>query len=1113
MELFEVFKIAYATDEKSPSGLTFSGFCFALSKCADAIFSGPQWRDVYATPFSRIRLFFFWVEQGVARKNKSQNNNNNKATTKISFPGNVEKLTEGLKDIVPIESSYAKVNACVHEFQRAGIRFTHVDHDMGGIPSETPFLLPHVTRLDDALRRLFNWYARKEWTPTEDDGGFVLNSSQFARFVRDCGLRDLKDMSSGIVDIVYKIVTSSHDIQFNDTWKQNTFTKQRQHKSMKHRKMTYPMFYVALADIAVRKYVKPGYKQTAASQRKLAFALGTDPSSKISGETIRGALHQLILNNLLPIITKFWHKVGLDHAEGTAVVAGSPQRQRAINTFGDLVGRTPEKRAAGWEQKYTVVNHLEGVMKSSSVLRSFHLYEETGSGGSIESVGSLATAFDDVAGDGTEEKRIAAVSVATSALMVKETALLNVLLYGTAPSSTSSTSSTTTTTKKKKRKKKAISNKQFIPTTTTGYRPRQRSQPEANESISSASRRMSVSLSSTSVAGTQLLQDEGAAETKERVVASKINTKINIVDQALDHPSSPRAKQFMKELNDLHQLLEHVKKTASYDDAYDESMFVPPSATTMATFQSSNTRTNNNNPNGNASPARVQVHRSGSIDVSVYNRSPIMSELNGAAMENDEQDRALSSLLGNVRSKLDQLRSTIGAEALPPPPPPPPIQPSTPSLSTPPTPPLAEPNTPGISLDMRDLLEQEARNECEHGESNRGENNRGNDDHTMRMDEIGQSETKRNTKSIGRPPPTKSSILRQKLTHGEMKKPESSFIFPKSATKVQRNRRDSFMASSSLEQQWTAGRQEKHKDSMQATKNKKKLRHHNPKQKGGDMVPPPHVQRQLRRRAMGLPNRHAIQNQQSGWKPPVCGYSSFHVQGSKFAHADGPPTSSPKRKKIVKKKSPNKNTYNKKTSSSASTAVALARSASNKRQATSIRKRTTTEKNGEFEIAFSRELQVRVVHLRQVEETNEKDETIQRIEIAEQTDSIVHCRILLSRRLDDAGLRTVRVLLTNSDDVEFHYRHFADQQLFDSIKGKLKFDVAFDDYPQTLNDILESTTDPKEQTDLIFAIHADGRARLQAMKLLFGVRKVEILSLNFLKSNKETIHEYANGLL
>ena len=42
---------------------------------------------------------------------------------------------------------------------------------------------------------------------------------------------------------------------------------------------------------------------------------------------------------------------------------------------------------------------------------------------------------------------------------------------------------------------------------------------------------------------------------------------------------------------------------------------------------------------------------------------------------------------------------------------------------------------------------------------------------------------------------------------------------------------------------------------------------------------------------MGLPNRHAIQNQQSGWKPPVCGYSSFHVQGSKFAHAGGPPTS------------------------------------------------------------------------------------------------------------------------------------------------------------------------------------------------------------------------------
>ena len=173
--------------------------------------SGPQWRDVYATPFSRIRLFLFWVEQGVARKNKASS-----TTTTLSFPGNVEKLTEGLRDIVPIETSYTKVNASAHEFQRAGIRFTHIDHDMGGIPTETPFLLPHVTRLDDALRRLFNWYARKEWSATKDDGGFVLNSSQFARFVRDCGLRDLKDMSSGIVDIVYKIVTSSHDTTYND---------------------------------------------------------------------------------------------------------------------------------------------------------------------------------------------------------------------------------------------------------------------------------------------------------------------------------------------------------------------------------------------------------------------------------------------------------------------------------------------------------------------------------------------------------------------------------------------------------------------------------------------------------------------------------------------------------------------------------------------------------------------------------------------------------------------------------------------------------------------------------------------------------------------------------
>ena len=1024
----------------------------------------------------------FWVEQGVARKNKASS-----TTTTLSFPGNVEKLTEGLRDIVPIETSYTKVNASAHEFQRAGIRFTHIDHDMGGIPTETPFLLPHVTRLDDALRRLFNWYARKEWSATKDDGGFVLNSSQFARFVRDCGLRDLKDMSSGIVDIVYKIVTSSHDTTYNDTWKEHSYTKQRLHKSMKHRKMTYPMFYVALADIAVRKYVKPGYKQTAASQRKLAFALGTDPSSKISGERIRGAFHQLILNNLLPIVTKFWHKVGLDY-EGTAVVAGSPQRARAIQKFGNAIGRTPEKRAAGWEQKYTVVNHLESIMKSSSVLRAFHLYEEV-----VE--GSLDAAF--ASADTSSSAPGANVSTTAVALMSnKDTKLLRVLLYG-APLEPSNKEEEETKQKGKtktakrntatNKTNKSNRNQERRVSTTTGYKPRQRKKEE--ESILSTSRRMSLSLSSVSVAGTQLLQEE-----KNEIVVSNNN---NIVDEAIDHPSSPRAKQFMKELNDLHNLLEHVKETASYSD----SMFVSESL--------ANSSNSNNINNNGTSPARIKVHRSGSIDVSVYNRSGMMSELNVAAMDNNMKDRELSSLLGNVRSKLNQLRSTIGAEALSSPPPPPP---STSSLAL-----VAEPNTPGISLDMRDLLEQEAK-EAEFDESI----------------ELTNEETKSSNKQkILRPPPTKSSLLREKLTHGEMEKPESSFIFPKSATKVQRNRRDSFMASSSLEQQWTAGRKEKHKDSLQALareKRKKKQKNSNTTGNSHKIAPPPHIQRQMRRRAMGLPNRHAKQNQQSGWKAPVCGYSSFRKQGPNFGKQTGPTQtrSSPKRKKIVKKKSPRAATKSSSASSSSSStsssslssssrALTLAQSSRQSRNPATANKKMgnkIAENDGEFEIAFSRELQVRVVNLRQVEETNEKGESMQRVEIAEQTDCIVHCRVLLSRRLDDAGLKTVRVLLTKPDeDAFFHYRHFADQQLFDSIKGKLKFDVTFDDYPQTLNDILESTTDPKEQTDLILAVHADGRARLQAMKLLFGVRKVEILSLNFLKSPDNVIHEYANGLL
>jgi hypothetical protein len=895
------------------------------------------------------------------------------------------------------------------------------------------------------------------------------------------------------------------------------------------------MFYVALADIAVRKYIKPDWNKKNKSgvsggvHKKLAFTLGTDPSTKINGESVRGALHSLLLNNILSILAKFWLKIGLEANEGTAIVAGSPERKRAITQFGNGIGRTPEKRASGWEQKHAVVGHLESMMKSSAVLRAFHLYEQYNNS-------SQTLNFD------TKEEE----KTGNAAVPTKDNALLDALIYGERPIAKDTVVKTKKPVAQKKPSKRvthsprktlnarAAGNRR-TPTLalTSGHQPRirpqphQQSQPQVQrqqqnqrqyETISGASRRMSASLSAMSIAGTQLYQDtdgtDGATDmtdmtdmtdhdvNQDQLLAtqlspSKQTPQQNIVDQVVEHPASPRAKQFMKELHDLHELLEHVKQTANYNDS--AMMFVP--ATELGLQKSSGSE------NNNTSPARVHVHRSGSIDVSVYNRSGMMSELNGAALDNEQKDQELSSLLGSVRSKLNQLRHTIGQDSIAAPD----LSPTPAAPEAPvPTPPVApeegeyntipEPGTPGISLDMRDLMEEEAA--------------------TI-------SETKQQSSSnkrIGRPPPTKSSLLRQKLSHGEMDKPTSSFIFPKSATKIQRNRRDSFMKSSSLEQQWSAGRKEKRKDSAAHEKQQRQKQQEHINGEGKTTAPPPHVQRRMQRRAMGLPNRHKLQNEISGWRPPVCGYSSFSVKGAKFGGKKQP--SPQKQRKRGRKKttatttvaavssqvhsSPGPTHYRNGSKHQYNQNI---RSGSKSSRHTSAATNTTTE-NGDFEIVFSRELQVRIVKLRQVLVAEEgTDNKVSRVEIAEQKDSIVHCRILLSRHANNGRLKSVRVLLTQpEEDNMFHFRHFADQELFDSIKGKLKLDVSFDKYPETLNNIFDSTTNPKEQTDLILAIHSDGRARLQAMKVLFGVRKVEILSLNFLRSEKEVIKEYADGL-
>ena len=167
---------------------------------------------------------------------------------------------------------------------------------------------------------------------------------------------------------------------------------------------------------------------------------------------------------------------------------------------------------------------------------------------------------------------------------------------------------------------------------------------------------------------------------------------------------------------------------------------------------------------------------------------------------------------------------------------------------------------------------------------------------------------------------------------------------------------------------------------------------------------------------------------------------------------------------------------------------------------------------GSFEKAFDQELKMRVVNLEYVVSGDQTE--ARQLSIVNESDMVVHCRVLLSRRVADGKLKTVRVLLTRPlDDAFFHFRHFCDQELFESLKGKLSLNVGFEGFPVKLNEILASSSDTTQQTGLVLAIHSDGRARLQAIKTLFGAKKVEVLSLNFLRSPEAVVRQYANALL
>ena len=149
-ELFEIYKVAYSTDDGSSIGLTFPGFCYAFCRCALVVFSGPQWDDVYHTSGSKMRLFLFWIEQGI-----SSGRARSKTIGSLKFPGNAGRLWTSLKVLnliylgITRHSTRPRMSLCVLAL--------HFQRDLRLVACTLrPLLFSWL--LDRALQRLFHWF-------------------------------------------------------------------------------------------------------------------------------------------------------------------------------------------------------------------------------------------------------------------------------------------------------------------------------------------------------------------------------------------------------------------------------------------------------------------------------------------------------------------------------------------------------------------------------------------------------------------------------------------------------------------------------------------------------------------------------------------------------------------------------------------------------------------------------------------------------------------------------------------------------------------------------------------------------------------------------------------
>ena len=357
--------------------LTFYGWVETLRRSAGILFSGDEWEETYPTETDKIRLLLFWIEQGEStseedarvaanrRIPKTLTLNHNKRRSSL-FQGNNKFLVRKTSGVEP-RDALERAEAATQAFGVHDVRFSVAAFDVGGIPTRFPQLLPHVESLDVELKRLFIWYAGApaEYPAGTEGDDLEMSAARFYKFVRECRILSSR-ITRGIIDVVFKKVTSAmhktikqhhHNQPVNNGWKSNSFTKAacNQRKSMVNRRMNYEDFYIALADLATRKY---------------APATLSPNISNNKGNMVGAAFHKLLLHDVLPMFARFWEKTS---DTGTAITVGSQQHQQLLQQVSQYAGGSPEKRQGSWRRRWVEVHQLEDELRRSDVVKAFHL--------------------------------------------------------------------------------------------------------------------------------------------------------------------------------------------------------------------------------------------------------------------------------------------------------------------------------------------------------------------------------------------------------------------------------------------------------------------------------------------------------------------------------------------------------------------------------------------------------------------------------------------------------------------------------------------------------------------------------------------------------------------